>query len=276
VNDALYYIYRYIDTDISIGTLADEVGMSRFHFQRIFKEQMGINLYEKIRMIRLQKAASLLLTNPGSTITEVAQMCGYGSQSAFIKVFKERFDITPTQWRKGGYLNYASWIVGEEQRDNNVTVPKARILRRGDMKAYYLRHRGYTPEVYYTWQKIQAWIHTNNIERYETIGIYHDNPVITPLNRCDYVAAVHVPEEMEPVKTLLPCFVIPGGLYAVFDIKGSYGDILRLMRRIYHDWLPKSGYETTTLPAYTVFEVNHFLEGQGNYRGEFYLPIRLR
>jgi len=243
---------------------------------------MGVNLYEKIRSIRLQKASSLLLTNHGSTITEVAQMCGYGSQSAFIKVFKERFGMTPTQWRMGGYRTYAGGIVDAEavpagvEGDVQATEElEARIVRRGDLRAYYLRHRGYGPEIRRTWQKIQAWIYSNDIDKYQTIGIYHDNPVITPLDRCDYVAAVHVEEGAVPARTSLPSFVIPGGLYAVFDVEGAYGDILRLMRRIYHGWLPESGYETTTLPAYTVFEANHFLEEDGRYRGAFYLPIRL-
>ncbi|MCB4751219.1 MAG: AraC family transcriptional regulator [Sulfurovum sp.] len=87
VNDALNYIYRYIDSDININELCNDLGVSRFHFQRVFKEQMGVNLYECIKSIRLQKAASLLLTNRSATVSTVALACGYGSQSSFIRAF---------------------------------------------------------------------------------------------------------------------------------------------------------------------------------------------
>ena len=47
--------------------------------------------YESIKSIRLQKASSLLLTNKYSTISEVANLCGYSSHSSFIKAFRGRF-----------------------------------------------------------------------------------------------------------------------------------------------------------------------------------------
>ncbi|HIP61039.1 MAG TPA: AraC family transcriptional regulator, partial [Sulfurovum sp.] len=55
-NDAMNYITDYIETDINISELAAQFAVSKFHFHRIFKEQMGANVYETIKSIRLQKA----------------------------------------------------------------------------------------------------------------------------------------------------------------------------------------------------------------------------
>ena len=73
-NNTMYYIYQHIDTDINLDELASSFGMSRVHFQKIFKEQMGKNIYETIKAIRLHKASNLLLTNKSSTITHIANI----------------------------------------------------------------------------------------------------------------------------------------------------------------------------------------------------------
>ena len=105
-NKAMSYIYKNIDTPINIDLLALNFGISNTHLHKVFKEQLSINIYESIKSIRLQKASNLLLTNKYSTITQIANMCGYSSQSSFIKAFKERFEQTPKQWRNSRYSQY--------------------------------------------------------------------------------------------------------------------------------------------------------------------------
>ncbi len=90
-NDLLNYINDHIETDINIDALAYELEVNKHHLHKVFKEQMGSNIYETIKSIRLQKASNLLITNKYSTITEVANMCGYSSQTSFIRAFKSRF-----------------------------------------------------------------------------------------------------------------------------------------------------------------------------------------
>ena len=278
-NDALYYIYRYIDSDINIDTLAQELRVSRFHLQRLFKVQMGQNIYESIKSIRLQKAASLLLTNQGSTITQVANMCGYSSQTSFIRVFRARFGMTPTAWRKGGYSEYAKSIIesspfaSASQASFENLEPS--IVKQPDIKAYYIRHKGYSPKIKQIWQKLRAWLYTNEIESYTSIGIYHDNPIVTPLQSCYYIAAISVEDDTNLAHTSLPSFVIPKGIYAKFEVSGKYGDILKLIEWAYQTWLPNSGYETSTLPSYTIFKKNHFLEEDESFEVAYYLPVRL-
>jgi len=114
-NDLMNYITDHIDTDINIDELSEEFGVSKFHFHKIFKEQMGVNIYEMIKSIRLQKASNLLITNRRSTITEIATMCGYSSQTSFIRAFKQRFEMTPKAWRQGGYREYSNRILSSSE-----------------------------------------------------------------------------------------------------------------------------------------------------------------
>ena len=278
-NDMMNYIYQHIDSDINMDELSKKFGISKFHFHRIFKEQMGSNIYETIKSIRLQKASNLLITNQSSTITEVANMCGYASQTSFIRAFKERFELTPKLWRKGGYKVYSDQIVKTSPTASlskaNYSHLEAKIIKTKAIKAYYIRHKGYNSKIKQTWQKMMAWVYTNEIEEYQQIGIYHDNPIVTPLDDCFYISAIAPNIETKLENTSLPSFEIPAGLYASFEVEGKYGDILKLIQWAYHEWLPSSGFETTTQPSYTILFKNHFLEEDGEFKIEYFLPIRL-
>ena len=49
---------------------------------------------------RLQHSAKLLVENPEMSITEVATASGFGSYTVFARNFKQRFTITPTEFRE--------------------------------------------------------------------------------------------------------------------------------------------------------------------------------
>ncbi len=276
-NDIIYYIYKYIDTHINLDELSEDLGVSKFHMHRIFKNEFGKNVYESIKSIRLQKASSLLLTNKNSTITQIAKMCGYSSQTSFSKVFKEKFLMTPKEWRSGGYNSYADTILTKSESASNSTadfsslVPT--ILKMPQMRAYYIRHQGYDRSIKETWQKLQTWTLCNNVAEFTQIGLHHDNPTIIPLNECQYIACVVLEKEMK--NATLPTLLIPEGVYAKFDFNGKYGDVLKFMNWVYFEWLIKSGYETTTNPSYAIYHKNHFLSDDERFELSYYIPIRL-
>ena len=183
-NDIMYYIYTHIETNIDIEELSIDLNISKFHMHRIFKEAFGKNIYESIKSIRLQKASNLLLTNKYSTISNIVNLCGYSSQSSFIKTFKERFEMTPKDWRNGGYKEYSNKILQQSQRamqskaDFKDMTPT--IVKMPSFESYYIRNKGYNVNIRETWQKLQTWILTNNITSYKRIALFHDNPTITP------------------------------------------------------------------------------------------------
>jgi AraC family transcriptional regulator len=275
-NDVMNYIYKFIDTNINIDELSMELNISKFHLHRIFKDEFGKNIYESIKSIRLQKASNLLITNKYSTITNIAQMTGYSSQTSFLRVFKERFEMTPKEWKNGGYKEYSNKIV-EKFSTNSQIIDFSKIepiiVKMPEMKGYYIRHKGYDKSIKKTWQKLQTWIYTNDIKEYKQMALHHDNPIITPLEECQYIAIVCF-ENDELQNITLPSLIIPKGIYAKFSLSGKYGDVIKLIQWAYHTWLIQSGYETTTNPSFTVYHKNHFLSDDGLFDLDFYLPIR--
>ncbi|AXK49450.1 AraC family transcriptional regulator [Aliarcobacter trophiarum LMG 25534] len=276
-NDVMNYVYKYIDTNINIDELSLELKISKFHLHRVFKEEFGKNIYESIKSIRLEKAANLLITNKFSTITEISKMTGYSSQTSFLRAFKQRFSMTPKEWKQGGYKEYSNKIVEKISTNNQVidfSSIEPVIVKMPEIKGYYIRHKGYDKSIKKSWQKLQTWIYTNEIKSYKQMALHHDNPIITPLEECQYIAIVVLEEEKVLEDLSLPTLDVPKGIYAKFSLNGKYGDVIKLIQWVYHVWLINSGYETTTNPSYTIYHKNHFLSEDKEFILDFYLPIR--
>lgn len=277
-NDILFYIYSNIEVDINMDELAEHFNISKFYMHKIFKEIFGRNIYESIKSIRLQKASTLLLTNKYSTITEIAAQCGYSSQTSFIRVFKERFSMTPTSWRKGGYQTYSNTLLAEspKAKESNAKFDniEATIVKMPEMESYYIRHRGYNNAIKQAWQKIQTWAYTHDVKKYQHIALFHDSPTVTHLEECQYVACIKVEDKEVKENERLPKFKISDGIYAKFDLVGTDGDLLKFMHWLYNEWLPNSEYETTTKPPYAIFKKNKYLSEDNSFELSFYLSIK--
>jgi len=276
VNDALYYIYRHIDTPITLELLAEQNHTSIYHFHRIFKEQTGRNFYDTLQSIRLQKAANLLIANRGVKVSQIAQQCGYSTHTAFIRAFAQRYGVTPTRWRQGYYREFSKKNI--RLSDNTPRIAsdfsglKPTILKTAAIPVAYMRHRGYNRSIREVWQRLYAFAIEQGLENAVQIGLHHDNPSITPLNDCAYVAAIQVAPGFKPSGSV-STFVIPPSLCARFSVQGRYGEVPNLIRHIYHTWLPGSGYEAKTLPPYVIYHKNHFLSSDERFELDFYLPI---
>lgn len=278
-NDLMHYIYYNIDSAINLDTLSEDFEISKFHMHRIFKKEFDSNIYETIKSIRLQKASNLLITNKNSTISEISSLCGYGSQTSFIRAFGARFGMSPKEWRKGGFMEYSNQILKDIPKgltsDENYSKLSPTIKKLPTIKVYYIRHHGYSEAIKKCWQKLQTFILSHDIKNYTQIAIYHDNPIITPLMECNYVACISIADEETPDDIKLPSFELDSGVYAEFNAQGYHEDILKLVQWIYHEWLPSSGYETTTKPPFLIYDENNFLNENGFFSLKYYIPIIL-
>ncbi|WP_373036371.1 GyrI-like domain-containing protein [Sulfurimonas sp.] len=277
-NSIMYYIYTHIDVNIDMDELSHNLGISKFYMHKLFKNTFGKNIYESIKSIRLQKAASLLLTNKYSTISEVANLCGYSSHSSFIKAFRNKFDVSPKEWRKGAYKKYSNSILKASNISTSSTLDfsklSATIVDMPSMKSYYIRNSGYINNVKETWQKLYTLILNHKVKNYKMVALLHDNPTITDLNNCQYIACIITDEQEELFTKRLPKFKISDGVYAKFDLQGYGEDILRFIQWVYHDWLVDSEYETTTKPSFIVYHKNNYLNDENLFDISYYLSIK--
>jgi AraC-like DNA-binding protein len=76
INRVIDYIQNNLHKSLSLNELARVACFSIFHFHRIFSAIIGETLNDFIQRLRVEKAASLLLSNPKKSITEIAFDCG--------------------------------------------------------------------------------------------------------------------------------------------------------------------------------------------------------
>jgi AraC family transcriptional regulator len=87
------------EADVSLGALASEAGLSRFHFCRAFKESTGLSPHAWLRQYRLEQAMNML-RDSDDTVVSVAAALGYSSQTAFAAAFRKLTGEAPSDWRK--------------------------------------------------------------------------------------------------------------------------------------------------------------------------------
>jgi signal transduction histidine kinase/DNA-binding response OmpR family regulator/ligand-binding sensor domain-containing protein len=90
---------RLTDYTFDVGTMVEQLGMSRTHLTRKLKILTGLSPGTIIRNIRLEKAAELLLNKTGN-ITEVANSVGISNPSNFTKAFRKHFGVSPRNFLK--------------------------------------------------------------------------------------------------------------------------------------------------------------------------------
>jgi AraC-like DNA-binding protein len=83
----------------SLSELAGQLGCSERHFSRLFRREFGVPFHGHQIELRLQHACQLL-TDPNKKILSIAYDCGYRNMGLFNEMFKRRFGMTPTEWRR--------------------------------------------------------------------------------------------------------------------------------------------------------------------------------
>ncbi len=91
---AVEYIQDQLDTDLTVAGIAQSVGISQYHFTKLFKESTGQSPYQYVVEARARKAKELLTTGK-FTISEVAHHVGFVDQSHLTRHFKRVFGLPP-------------------------------------------------------------------------------------------------------------------------------------------------------------------------------------
>lgn len=96
---ALAYMTKYPEEKITIAQLADLAHLSQYHFIRCFRSAYELTPLQYLTRLRL-KQASLLLKKSNVTVGNIVPQCGFENESAFIRLFKKEFRMTPIAYRK--------------------------------------------------------------------------------------------------------------------------------------------------------------------------------
>jgi AraC-like DNA-binding protein len=88
---------RYAEP-ISVEELAKTAGMSRYHFSRAFRHQVGQSPYQYLTRTRMRRAAELLRKRR-HTVTEAAFSVGVSDLGRFARAFRKEMGCAPSRYR---------------------------------------------------------------------------------------------------------------------------------------------------------------------------------
>ena len=97
--DAAMWIDAHSSDDVDLEAAARHVGLSAFHFLRMFAGVLGVTPHQYLVRSRLRKAARLLSERERS-ITHVALDVGFGDLSNFVRTFHRAAGVSPSQFRR--------------------------------------------------------------------------------------------------------------------------------------------------------------------------------
>jgi AraC family transcriptional regulator len=240
-NRALWTIDRNLTGELSLGSVAENCGVSRYHLAHAFGETTGMSVMEYVRERRLSEAAANL-ANGKSNILDLALEYGYASHEAFSRAFRSQFGLTPEEVRRNATTDGLPVVkpvkVGESAR---TAIAASRIVPLGAMKFVGLcEHVPFTQlqNIASQWQRFMP--HYGDIA-----DKAHPIPAGVSANldeegNFDYICAVEVKRFGSVPKGLIE-LTVPARTYAVFAHDGHISEIGRTFHAIWNDWVPDGG-----------------------------------
>ena len=307
MNRVLNYIDAHLEQPLDGAALADVANFSRFHFHRLFAAWMGETLGNYIRRRRLEKAALRLCASSHETVLETALASGFNSAEAFARAFKLRFGCTPSDWRANAPQRAAALVaaIGQRRADEEsnpdqvasnvdqacqgafadavISCPLAkdpamnvRIIDLPATRVAYQRLIGpYGPAIGEFWRnKMTPWMYSHGFSEGVCYGIGHDDPSITPADKCRYDACVEVPADFvtsgqADIQTL------PGGRYALSSFKGRVENIADAWTRLLREWMPSNGLQCDDRPCFERFyAATAFNPQTGEFSCDICIPVK--
>lgn len=90
---------RSLNAEISLDQLAEQVGISKYHLIRCFKENVGASPMHYLMELRLQDACRMLAVE-GLSVDEVSERLQFCSAKYFSSAFQKKMGVSPSKYRQ--------------------------------------------------------------------------------------------------------------------------------------------------------------------------------
>ncbi|PSW06628.1 AraC family transcriptional regulator [Photobacterium lipolyticum] len=232
------YLEKNYNQPLNLFEVAELAHLSPFHFHRIFKAVTNETLADFIRRLKLQNAAQTLFYKNHS-ITRVALDYGFSSSQSLAKAFRGYYGLAPSEFKNCQTVNEFSLLLQKSKIGHvlskqgheatsfiGYSLPchqqwsetmKTEVFKKRLLA--YTRVTGPYGENYEPASaKLYQWAGAKGLSDGECLFIYHDNPDITPAEKCRTDICITVPDDTE-VSGEIELQELPEGGYA--SIRGT-------------------------------------------------------
>ncbi len=257
LNLAMQYIESHLDDEIDFQKVSQLACCSEYHFRRMFSFLSGMTLSEYIRLRRLSQAA-LELRHNNAKVIDLSLKYGYESPDAFSRAFQSLHGLTPTEARTDGVflkavppMTFQLTIQGGSEMEYRI-IEKEAFYIIGIRRTVSLIYRGINPEIAAMWESLTE----DDIEELSALSDVEPQGILnasfnftegraegSTLEHCIGVATTQSDSAKWQV------LAVKASTWGVFTTRGKFPDELQnVWGRIYSEWFPISGYETSDGP----------------------------
>lgn len=269
LSEAIDYIERNLEGEISYEEAAKIACCSTYYFQRMFSYVAGISLSEYIRRRRMTQAAFEIQTTD-IKILEVALKYGYTSPTSFNRAFQNVHGISPIYAKaKGSVLNayppikFSVNIIGGNimpyrvEEKGAMRIVGTRIPLTMDME----ENKKSVPPFWESTLKSKVFSEISNLSNKLSTNILGVTVCQSENEIYYYIAAV----TDKPVPEGMYEYEIKSATWVVFKSNGFFKESVQdIFKRFLTEWLPFSGYTYAELPDIEVYPINKELSRSGH------------
>ena len=286
LNEAIDYIEKHIQENLTLEQIADSVHISKYHLHRIFRTMTQEKMMDYVRNRKLAYSLEMLL-NTNLKLIDIAYQFGFSYEQSYIRSFNRLFHMTPTAFRNfkpqvdiTDKINLTCLQKIDEGRflikpriviKPDFWVVGTRHVLRYDDENFYNKIDRQGNEFFYYWRQKIAYAKSRHI--YIGIIKYKENND----NYRDYITAIEVSKVKKILPPMVSCF-IPSQKYAVFTYIGLHHPkettlkhVLGMYEYIFKEWLPSSGYTFTG--KYQMEFIDSSIARDDYCEIELYIPI---
>ncbi len=292
INKVVDYIDQNIDEPLNLETLAEVANFSPYHFHRLFSAFVGETLNQFVKRLRCEKAASMLLNNRSRAMAEISDLCGFSSQAAFARAFKEYHKMSATEFRMADNnsknrktesnngksdLTSASYLrnINYNQKRRKEMETKIEVKEMPALDLIYVRHIGQFNLIGQAFEKLMKWAGPRGLLKFpqtKTVTVYHDDPNVTDIEKVRQSACITVDEEVK-TEGEIGKISVPAGKYAVGRFEISELEFEAAWNSMCH-WLSESGYQPEDGSPYELYHNDHMQHPERKFILDICLPVK--
>lgn len=269
INYILDFIEMNFDKDLSLASLAQKANYSPFHFHRIFSIVINEPLNQYVVRKRVERIASILITDSKTPIKKLSYDYGFNSESSFSRAFKKFYGISPMRFRSEGKAKLSK--IGIESSSiekyicsiDNINKwikmnSKIVITKLQDIQLAGITHIGEFDKMESYFQRLMKWGHKKevlNTLNFKAITIYHDNPNVTQITKVRFSACITVRKEIKEDKEIRPLKIYKG-IYVVARFEIDPPEMSKAWKNICI-WIMENGYEFRDGQYFEIYHNDH-------------------
>ena len=261
-----------LDRDWTLGEVARLAGYEVFHFAHTFRAVAGEPPLRYLRLLRLERAACDLSSDPSPSVLSVAVRAGYRSTEAFARAFRRATGFSPMEFQRRSEPALGPRPVPQGVPGGAPAglLPDPKVGELGPLWGWTIRVAAFEPEefgralaeLYQRCPPDGPWQLGGIAQPWGWVG----GPVAKDLRAVRYVARDH-PLPRPPV---LP-WCLPRSWYATFEYEGEPLGIAPACEWIVGRWVPRAGLRPAFSP--TLSQIESF--GGPNVRARLHAPVRV-